>query len=528
MTGEGRVKSRRQIIPVILLAGVLAGGPALFAQEDNPKDDVTAGSLKFAEIYALVEKNYVEPVEPDRLILEGAVRRILSKLDPFSAFFNEDQFELLRQQTQGRAVGFGSILSVTSGKAVVLQAAENSPSWRAGLGPGDEIVAINGQRIAGLDFRDLVDLLRRSRSRPVTLGIVHPGKFVPVDIKLNPTEVAMPSVDVAFLLKPGIAYIHLTSFGQKTPQEILDQVKRLGGSSLKGLLFDLRDNRGGVVDSAVAVVSLFVKPNQTVLTIKSRTEPEKRLATLQAPALFEMPLIVLVNGNTASAAEITAAALEEHDRALIVGEPTYGKGVVENISPIGEKMGLALTSAQYFTPSGRSIQRPLEGTALANPQAGEGTGGAHQFRTSNGRQVASGGGITPDVEIAAPILDPWAAFLEQRGVLASFAADYISRHGRPGRAFQSDDQTLAEFHDFLTRGGIRAPEEFWNPDRDYLKQRIRTELINLVEGLSAGNEFATQTDPQVQKAEALFSQVAGMLKPPASKPKVAPPKEAAK
>ena len=519
---------RRPFSPLIFFAlAVLGAGAFAFGQASIPTDDVTQESLRLAKVYALVENNYVDAVNPDAAILEGGVRGMLSALDPFSAFFNEDQFELLRQQTRGRALGFGSVLYVTPGKVIVLDAAQLSPSQRAGLGPGDEIVEVNGQRIDRLDFRSLVELLQRSRSHPVSLSVVHPGKVVTDFIKLDPAEVALPTVDVAFNLEPGIAYLHLTSFEAKTPQEVLDAVNHLGAKELNGLLLDLRDNHGGIIDTAVATVSLFLPPRLTVLTVKGRAASDVAYPTLPMPARFEMPVIVLVNGNTASAAEIVAAALEEHDRALIVGEPTFGKGVVEKVGPIGEKMGLALTSAQYFTPSGRSIQRPMPGTALENPQAAaNGTTNA-QFRTDNGRPVVAGGGVTPDVAIPAAALDSWATFLDQRGIFTNFASDFLTRHARPSRSFEPDEQTLDDFHDFLLRHGIRAPEEFWDQDRAFLKLRIQTEVINLIFGLTAGNEVETRGDPQVQKAAALFPKIPGLLNPPASKPG-APAKEVGK
>jgi carboxyl-terminal processing protease len=510
-----RLVLTRSLKTVVLAAiAALALGASAFAQGAPPSDDVTQESLKFARVYALAEKNYADAVHPDATILEGGIRSMLATLDPFSAFLDADQFALLKQQTQGRAVGFGTVLYVTPGKIVVLEAAEQSPAWRAGLGPGDEIVEVNGERVALLDFRSLVELLQQARAHPVTLGIVHPGKVLPVNVKLNPAEVALPTVDIAFLLEPGVAYLHLSSFEAKTPQEVLDAVNRLGGANLKGLLLDLRGNHGGVVDSAVAMVSLFLPPGDTVLTMKGRVQAAKTYATVQTPALFTMPIVVLVNGETASAAEIAAAALEEHDRALIAGSPTFGKGLVQQITSLDEKMGLALITAQYFTPSGRSIQRPLPGTALDDPQlAGRGAPNSSEFHTDNGRPLVGGGAITPDVEIPAPTLDPWVQFLDQRGIFDTYAADYLTRHGRVNRTFEPDGATLDDFRSYLQRGNIRTPEEFWNQDRAYLKLRIETEVINQMFGLSAGNEVQTRGDPQVQKASALLPQVPELLKP---------------
>jgi carboxyl-terminal processing protease len=504
----------RPFFRVLMLAGlaVICAGP-LRAQEEPPHDDVTRASLKFARVYSLIEQHYMGPLDPDSAILEGGVRGMLAVLDPFSAFFNQDQFELLKQQTEGKSVGFGTILYVTPGKVVILQTAPKSPSWRAGLGPGDQIVEINGQRIDRLDFRSLIELLKGARSRPVTLGVVRPGKVLPDTFKLNPAQVALPTVDRAFLFSPGIGYLHISGFEQKTPQEVMDAMASLDPAKLHGLLLDLRDNHGGLLDSAVATVSLFLKPGQGVLTLRGRVQPQKTYQTTAMPAHYALPLIVLVNGNTASAAEIVTAALEEHDRAVVAGEPTFGKGVVESVMGLSDKMGLAILTAQYFTPSGRCIQRPLPGTALAAPQESE-QGGAGGFHTDDGRPLTAAGGVRPDVLIPDFPRDPWLEFLDARGIIANFASAYLTTHGRVSRSFRPDGQTLEEFRDFLTQGNVRSPEQYWQRDQAYLMLRIQEELFNLTFGLKVGGQAAVTGDPQVQKAVALFSEIPKLLQPP--------------
>jgi carboxyl-terminal processing protease len=521
---------------VVLLPFTLLGASCLFAQSDVPRDDVTENALQFTEIYSVVQGNYMERLDADRTILNGAVRGMLSSLDPFSAFFDRDQFELLQQQARGQALGFGSVLYVTPGKVVILETAQGSPSWRAGLGPGDEIVEINGTRINRLDFNSLVELLQRAKSQPVRLGVVRAGKVVPEDFQLKPAEVALPTVDKSFVLEPGIGYIHLDAFESKTPQEIVDALKQLGAagtsatgespSSLRGLLLDLRDNHGGMVEAALGVASLFLKPDSLVLTVHGRSQPEKSYRTYSTPYQFDRPLVLLVNSNTASAAEVLAAALQEHDRALIAGEATFGKGVVEHVTALSEKMGLALTAAQYFTPCGRSLQRPLAGTALATEvvyntgQPKEQTGreitpvasASSAFHTDDGRPVTAGGGITPDVPISRPASDPWFTFLNQRGIFTSFASEYLTLRGKVPKSFEPDSQVLDGFKDFLGRRGVRVPEEYWDDDQPYLKMRIKTELFNLVYGLTFGDEVETRADPQVQKAATLFPTIAQLLK----------------
>ncbi len=486
-----------------------------------PDDEVTQHSLRFAKIYALLEQNYVEPLDPDHSIFDGGIRGMIRTLDPFSSFLDAEQFEQFKQQAQGKARGFGSVLYVQPGKVVILQTAEGSPSWRAGLGPGDEIVEVNATRVNRLDFESLVDLLLRARTQRVRLGVIKPGKVVAQDLELVPAELNTPTVKKAFLLKPGIAYMHISGFDRKTPREVEDALKRLGGEELKGLLLDLRDNYGGVLESAIQVASLFLRPGRAVLTARGRSIQEQTHYTRTGSPSFDLPLIVLVNGYTASASEVLAAALQEHDRALIVGEPTFGKGVVESVAALSEGTGLALTTAQYFTPSGRSIQRPIPGTALAAPQksADPASGQAATFRTTNGRPVSAGGGITPDVTIPARTLDPWAAFIEQRGSFVNFSSEFLTLSGRVDRSFQPGTQVLEKFRQYLTRHRIRVPEEYWGQDQEYLKLRIKAEVLNLVFGLTLGDEVETRGDPQVQKAVELFPEIPELLNPPAANAK---------
>jgi len=393
------LRSPALILRTVLLASLtFLIAPGLYPQTPaEAPDDVGAQTLKFTSLYGALEQHYVDPVDPDHAIFDGGVRGMLSSLDPFCAFLDRDQFELMKQQARGESVGFGSILYVSVGKVLILQTTPGSPSFRAGLGPGDEIVSINGERIDRLEFRSLVYLLKRSRSRPVRLGVIQPGRLIPEDCNLRSAEVALPTVDKAFLWAPGIAYLHVASFEGKTPEEVATALDGMDAAHLKGLFLDLRDNHGGIVDSAAAVASLFLKQGDVVLTTRGRKMPEQVYHVPAMPKHYDLPIVTLVNGDTASAAEVLAAALQEHDRAAIAGLPTYGKGVVQSVEELSEHTGLAITAGQYFTPSGRSIQRPLPGTALTfaslsfsadpprkavapgNAPAGAGTAGASFF-----------------------------------------------------------------------------------------------------------------------------------------------------
>lgn len=502
----------------IFLSGLALASPhPLVAQTAVPHDDVTQQSLKFARVYQALQQNYMGPIDPDKLILEGAVRGMLSSLDPFSSFFDRDQFKMLQEETRGEALGFGSILYVQPGKVMVIQTQEGSPSWRSGLGPGDQIVAVNGVRLDRLGFRELIQVLQQARSHPVHLSVLRPGKSAAQDIYMRPEQVKLPTVDISFPYSADIGYIHIASFESKTPQEVIEALKRLHYGSLKGLILDLRNNPGGLLDSAIEVCSLFLKPDQVVLTVRGRAVPEKTYRTVQAPLQIHLPLIVLVNGNTASAAEVMTAALQDHDRALIVGEPTFGKGVVETVMPLSEETGLALLTAEYFTPSGRSLQKPLAGTALQNPIRGiasaslDSPSQTARFRTDNGRPVLADGGITPDVQVPTWKLDPWLTFLNQTGMFASFASEYFTYHSKIDKNFEPTAETLEEFRNFLAGQRIRTPKEYWAKDQEYLKDQLKIALFNLAFGLDYGNEATTRSDPQVKKAATLFPEISRLL-----------------
>ncbi|MGH9355968.1 MAG: S41 family peptidase [Terriglobia bacterium] len=497
---------------------------SLRAQVAAPGDDGARETMKFARVYQIVQQSYADQADPDRLVLEGGIRGMLASLDPFSSFFDRDQFKALEQENSGEILGFGSVLSVQPGRVMVLQAQQGSPSWRAGLGPGDEIVAVNGVRLDTLGVRGLVALLEKTRSHPARLSVLHPGETAPEDFRLMPAQVALPTVDIAFLYSNGIGYIHITSFESKTPQELLGALKKLGANRLKGLILDLRDNPGGALDSAVQVCGFFLKPGSVVLTMRGRAVPERTYRTGPAPLAVTAPLVVLVNRRTVSAAELVTAALQDHDRAIVAGEPTFGKGVVESVMPLSDETALGLVTAEYFTPSGRSVQRPLAGTALQHSSrafeaSGRDPAAANSviFHTDDGRAVTAHGGVTPDVKLPTPHIDPWLSFLNQTGMFSSFASAFFAYHGKIDKTFEPSPETLGEFRSYLAAQRIQSPERYWSKDQQYLTHSIRAALFNLAFGLDYGNEIAIRNDPQVRGAASLLPAVPALLRRPSAR-----------
>lgn len=441
---------------------------------------------QFTQAYVAVEQNYADPVTPEQLFYGGAIPGLLHSLDPFSAFLDPDQFKSLKDMQQSVQKGFGSVVSIAPGRVVVLQTLAGTPSARAGLGAGDEIVDINGYRLDRLELEQLVELLRESRQRPAQLMVRRPGVATLMTFTLVPAELASPSVSRAFLLRPGIGYIKVESFDDATPAELDKALEKLGADKLRGLVIDLRDNPGGVLPAALDTAATFLQPGQLILTVRGRSGPPEEIKVPPDAKPLGVALAVLVNGKSASASEIVAGALQDHQRAVIVGEPTFGKGLVQRVFDLAESTGLALTTAYYFTPSGRSIQKRL--AALHTPQADPGKGG-----------------ITPDEAVSPDGLTPLRAVLEASSSFLQFAQDYTAKHGNLPAGFEVTPELLDEFQQFLSERQIRPGVSEWSASREWIRIRLKTEIYNLAFGVDKGDEVDAERDAQIQRAVRVLS-----------------------
>ncbi|MEO7650180.1 MAG: S41 family peptidase [Bryobacteraceae bacterium] len=342
-----------------LLAALCILLPAAFA------DDLETEVKRFVDVFAAIEREAADPVITDKAFYEGAIPGLLRRLDPHSVFFDPDQFEQLKKLQTSTQKGFGSVVSVLPGRVIVLQTLPGTPSAKSGIAPGDEIIAINGYVLDRLEMEQLVGLLGQSRQQPARLAVRRPGNARILDFVLTPEEMQSPSVERVFLLRPGIGYLRVASFDEKTGEQIKEGIEQLGGAKLKGLVLDLRNNPGGLLPAALYTASLFLKPGQKLLTVRGRKveEQDQKVAPTATP--YEFPVSVIINAKSASASEIVAGAIQDHDRGTIVGEPSFGKGLVQSVFPISESTGIALTTALYYTPSGRSIQKPLKSSEFA-------------------------------------------------------------------------------------------------------------------------------------------------------------------
>ena len=335
----------------------------LFAEDSG--QPIERALKSFIQVFAAVEENAADPINPARGIYEGAIPGMLRKLDPFSIFFDPGQFEQLNELQKSTRKGFGSVVSILPGRVIVLQTLPGTPSAKSGMSPGDEIVAVNGIPLARLDTDQLVQLLSQSRNQQVRLDVRRTGNARLLPLVLTPEEVDSPSVERAFLMRPGVAYLRVGSFDVPTGKAIKDAIEQLGGENLKGLVLDLRNNPGGVVASALETASLFLKPGQVIVSVRGRSVGSDEVKVPDGAAPYQFPVAVLINGKTASASEIVTGALQDHKRGTILGEQSFGKGLVQSVMPLSQGTAVALTRRSISLRAGGRFNDHCQGNWLS-------------------------------------------------------------------------------------------------------------------------------------------------------------------
>ncbi len=467
---------------------------------DPPSDDDQKQMKRFIDTYQILREYSAEPINDDQAFYQGAVPGMLRHLDPHSSFFDPDQYGQLKQMESSTRKGFGTVVSILPGRVLILQTLPNTPSAKAGMMPGDEILAVNNYRLDRLEMEQIIELLNESKQKPAHIVVRHPGNVRIADLTLIPEDMQSSSVDRAFELRPGIAYIRVTGFEEKTGTQIHEAIERLGGRRLKGLVLDLRNNPGGLMTAALQTASFFLNPGQMILSVKGRNVPEtiERVPADNRP--YSFPVAVIVNGKTASASEIVSGALQDHDRATIVGEPSFGKGLVQSVYPLAEGTGLALTTALYYIPSGRSIQKAFKSEDFALGATAAHPNERTDFKSDNGRPMQGGGGILPDVPAFPVEMNPLRQVLEASGAFTTFSAEYIRTHGRIEPGWQIPPRLLDEFQAWLSGNQIQPSLREWTTNRDFIESRLKTEIYNLGLGVEKGDEIEAQYDPPIQKA----------------------------
>jgi len=430
---------------------------------------------------------------------------MLRVLDPHSNFYDPKAYAKMREDQRGHYYGVGMVIQQQNNKVYVITPYEGTPSFRAGIRPGDIIAAIDGKSTDGMTSDVVAKNLKGPKGTHVQVSVVRDGQTKPLTFDLVRDEIPHPSVDLKYEIRPGVGYIHLTQFQETTAQEVNQAIDSF--PNLKGLVFDLRGNPGGLLSQAVEVCDHLLSKGQTIVSQRGRAYPDQNYTATHGNGGKQFPIVVLVNRNTASAAEIVSGALQDHDRALIVGETTFGKGLVQTVYNLSENTGLALTTYHYYTPAGRLIQRNYSGVSLYDyyyNHAGAtapGSSNREVKMTDSGRTVYGGGGITPDEKIDSPKPNRFQEDLIYKSAFFHFAAHYLSTRS-VDRNFQVDDAVLSEFKQYVTSSPleIAISDKQVNDNLDWVKSNIKKEVVGSQFGFQQGLRVFADWDPMIQKA----------------------------
>jgi carboxyl-terminal processing protease len=513
---------------VLFVSAVLGGlyGPSVRATPANTAD-LENSIRSLTRVLSIVQQNYAVPVDTDHALYDGAIPGMLRVLDPHSTFFDPRQYAALREDQRGKYYGVGMTVAPQDNHTVVQAPMPDSPASKAGIRPGDVIHNVDGKPTDGLTTSEVSDLLRGPKGTTVHVSVIREGDVEPLVFSITRDEIPKHAVDVAFLVRPGVGYVHLSGFeSSETGAEVEAALRQLDVANLEGLVFDLRGNPGGLVDQAISVADMFLDKNQLIVSHHGRASQERRYYAVRGNRGIRTPLVMLVNGDSASASEIVTGAIQDHDRGLVVGEQTFGKGLVQTVSSLSENTGLALTIARYYTPSGRLIQRDYKDVSLydykynhKNPQPTE------VKLTDGGRQVFGGGGITPDTMAMPATLNTFQQavlrhnlFFPFRGGVGSFTTYFLGTKPTITKDFMADDRVVTMFRDRLDQEGITYTEADIVANLDWIKREIKKEVFITTFGLPAGYEIEVENDPQVitsieslPKARTLYENVRAIM-----------------
>ena len=511
----------------VAIAGGLFGGQVLARQ-----DSMTRQFETFASAIAAIEDHYVDEVDVERLVTR-AIDGMLQTLDPHSNFMDARQYTRLRERQEGRYYGLGIQITPIEGRITVNSIFEGSPAYRRGIRRGDVIARIEGENAIGMSSDDAVRLLRGPRGSAVNISVRREGYEELIDLRVERDEISIATVEAAFLIDGGIGYVRLRDFSETSDDELSRALASLREEGAERLLLDLRSNPGGPLDQAIKVSNQFLARGDMIVYTRGRVaNSDQDYHARDAGGYADQPLIVLVNRNSASASEIVAGAVQDHDRGLVVGETTFGKALVQSIYRVSHGAGLALTTARYFTPSGRMIQRPWDTAfdeyltySLREPETPVRAPGDRKY-TNAGRAVYSGGGVEPDHFFTGPIegFDPsrFGRLLAARRDFVSFAQRFVAAgdtrvtvEGRDrevvDRGFVVDEALLDRFREHVESRGLTVDEELFAADDDFIRAMIHYEIDKDLFGGIEARRNLFRRDPQAQHALTLFDEAEALL-----------------
>jgi carboxyl-terminal processing protease len=531
---------------VLLTIGAAAYGPSMATAAGQIYSRIEV----LGNIMEIIDRHYVDDVDIDELF-DNATRGVLENLDPHSRYYSAEEYRAMQEQYRGDYAGIGVSFEMFDGVLTVLDALEGGPSQELGLRPGDEIIEVDGQSAIGWDQDMVYENVRGPAGTRVNVTIRRPGVDELLEYTITRGRVDIAAVSIVAMLNDDTGYIRLGTFSQKTAEQVEQALNELEQRGMRRLVFDLRGNGGGLMSQALQLTDKFLEGGKMIVETRGRTAvANESIQTTDRDTHPEFPMIVLVNRASASASEIVSGALQDWDRALIVGETTFGKALVQNQFQFRDGSALFLTIARYYTPSGRLIQREYEGKEIEEYLAGVGDIRSEDdpeldleeddeerpiYHTAAGRAVYGGGGIHPDVEVEPTRVSGIAALMYRAPfrLFFRYGVRYATEHAAElpvdfddfNDSFVVTDAMIDDFIAFVRQPEIRAPleeidvpltDESFEPAREDIRIYIKSDIAAAIWGGDTGREVLLRYDDQVMDSVNLFPQAADLLNLPTS------------
>ena len=514
--------NRRQVAAVLVLVVALVAGTWAVGRVQESNDNTYANIERFIQVLTKVRDNYVEPVSTDKL-MDAAIRGMLRTLDPYSQYLDKDEAERLETTTHGAFGGIGISIGMRDGWVTVISPIEGTPAWRAGIQGGDRIVKIDGVSAEGLSLDDAMKKMRGEKGSKVVLTLYREGRDKPIDFSITRDIIHIKSVIYSGMLSNGVGYIRLANFSESTREEIDDAFAKIDKQHPRGVILDLRFNPGGLLSQAVEVAEEFTPKGKKIVYTRGRDPSQNRDFYSTAESTHSgYPIVVLVNQWTASASEIVSGAIQDLDLGLVVGQPTFGKGLVQTVIPLTRSVRgpkLKLTTAKYYTPSGRCIQKEeqLKEGALADDDNGGDTDSAAApadtskvkrarpvYHTEMGRTVYGGGGIAPDIDLVEQRLPRIMEDLESKQVFFKYAIKYAARHKEPPANYALTSEMRSDLLAQLKADKVEVNADSLALAQRYVDSGMRREPARRYGGDDEAYRVVIEEDDQIKEASALF------------------------
>jgi len=504
-------RSFAQLLAVLLVVTALAQG--IYAQERDDSEALS-GLDRVARLLEVIRDNYIEEIDAGEVV-EAAIRGMLSRLDPHSNYFPPSQLRQLMMEQEGEYYGVGLTVGIRANEMTVISPMEGGPASRQGIRTGDLINAIDGEATSGHDLDYNARKLRGSEGTEVTVTIMREGLPEPLDIVIKREKISLKTVPYALMLNDATGYVRLTRFSRTSGDEVKEAVAQLKKQGMTGLVFDLRGNPGGDLDQAVAVANCFLNEGLILYTQGAMEASRVDYEADTGDSCWQGPIVVLINRGSASASEIVAGAMQDHDRALLVGENSWGKGLVQTVLPLSHGAAIALTTARYYTPSGRLIQRAYTPGSFDEYYAPDANGREEPMQmahTDLGRVVYGGNGLQPDEVVEEEELTTLSQQIFLTGVIFDYVTRWLGQHPGTDESFRAGAEVIEDFRAFVQTREVNFDEGQWEKDKDFLASRITLEVVSRIAGNEAGFRAFLPVDGQIRRAVELMDEAAELLR----------------